>query len=119
MPGASSEKRKDWQGPVRADQACDKSRISHSDAQYFGPSLKDARVALACRPISYPSREPAWHAFSLMPGETPIDRRNKALFAMFMLTGVRVSAMASLTLGHLNLVEGCVFQDWRDVDTEF
>ena len=102
-----------------ADQPGYKSRISHSDAHYFGPSLKDARIAQARRPIPYPSSEQVLHAFKLMPNQTSINRRDKALFAMFMLTGARVAAMASLTLGHVDLVEGCVFQDGRDVDTKF
>lgn len=102
-----------------ADRPGYKSHISHSDAEYFGPSLKDARVAHARRPIPSPTGEQALHAFRQMPDLTVTDRRNKALFALMMLTGARIAAAASLTLGHVDLVEGCVFQDGRDVDTKF
>ena len=72
-----------------ADQAGYKQRIRHSDADYFNMDAKGQRVASAVRDTPYPSMEMARHAFSYMPEETEIDRRNKALFAFFMLTGAR------------------------------
>lgn len=102
-----------------ADRPGYKSRIRHSDAEYFGPSMKDARIARARRPIPAASAAQTMHAFQQMPTLTAIDRRNKALFALMMLTGARVSAVASLTVGHVNLVDGSIFQDGRDIDTKF
>lgn len=96
-----------------------KSRISYSDAEYFNLNAKDARIAHASREIAYPTMEQCRHAFSLMPEATLIDRRNKALFAFLMLTGARDGAIASLTLHRIDLIEGCVHQDARDVKTKF
>lgn len=101
-----------------ADQPGFKSRISHSDVAYFNNSRKGRRVAHAKRPVPYPSMDQALHAFQAMPERDKFERRDKALFAFFMLTGARDGAVASLLLKHLNLFDGHAFQDPRDVATE-
>ncbi|SFR45028.1 Phage integrase family protein [Litoreibacter janthinus] len=95
-----------------------KSRIRHSDADYFNMDAKGARVAGTSRETPYPSMEMARHAFSYMPEVTDIDRRNKALFAFLMLTGARDGAVASLRLNHINMFDKCVYQDAREVKTK-
>ena len=101
-----------------AGQSGYKSRISYADAEYFNNNMKNARVAHARRDVAFPSMEQAFHAFQAMPNSTDIERRDKALFAFFMLTGARDGAVASLKLKHINLFEGSVFQDGRDVQTK-
>ena len=101
-----------------ADQPGFKSRVSYSDAEYFNNALKAARVAHAKRPIPYPTMEQALHAFQAMPEGDKYERRDKALFAFFMLTGARVGAASTLMLRHVNLFDGHVFQDPRDVATK-
>lgn len=96
-----------------------KSRISYSDSEYFNLNTKDARIAHAERETPYPTLEQCRHAFTLMPSATPIERRNKALFAFLMLTGARDGAVASLHLKHVDLAQACVYQDARDVRTKF
>lgn len=96
-----------------------KSRIAYADAEYFNLNAKDARVAHAERDVPYPSMEQCRHAFAQMPGATPLQQRDKALFAFLMLTGARDGAIASLRLKHIDLVQGCVYQDARDVKTKF
>lgn len=101
-----------------ADQSGYKQRIRHSDADYFNMDAKGQRVAKTVRETPYPSMEMARHAFNFMPENTEIDLRNKALFAFFMLTGARDGAVASLRLKHINLIDGCVYQDAREVNTK-
>lgn len=101
-----------------ADQSGYKSRIRHSDADYFNMDAKGARVASASRETPYPSMEMARHAFSYMPETTGIERRNKAMFAFFMLTGARDGAVSSLRIKHINMFDGCVYQDAREVRTK-
>ncbi len=96
-----------------------KSRITYADAEYFNLNAKDARVAHAERDAPYPTMEQCAHAFAQMPNVNDIERRNKALFAFLMLTGARDGAIASLRLKRVDLVEGCVYQDARDVKTKF
>ena len=59
------------------------------------------------------------HVISTMPTDTEIERRNRALVAFTLLTGARDSAIASMKLKHVDLVEGCVYQDAREVQTKF
>lgn len=96
-----------------------KSRISYSDTEYLRNNRKDARVAHTARDKQYPTVEAAFHAFQAMPEGSEFQKRDKALFAFFMLTGARVGAVASLRLKHIDLFNGRVFQDGRDVDTKF
>ena len=95
-----------------------KSRISYSDTEYFNNNAKDARVAHAQRDIPFPSMQQAAHAFQAMPEGSELERRDKALFAFLMLTGARDGAVASLRLKHINLFDGSVFQDARQVKTK-
>lgn len=95
-----------------------KSKLDYRHAAYFNNNAKDARVAHAKREIRFPSMEQCNHAFSNMPNATMIDRRNRAIFAMLMLTGARDGALASLRLKHVDLIEGQVFQDAREVRTK-
>ena len=60
----------------------------------------------------------ARHAFNLMPEDTEADLRNKAIFAFLMLTGARDGAVSSLRLKHVNMIDGCVYQDAREVRTK-
>lgn len=53
-----------------------------------------------------------------MATQTEVQRRDKAIFALVMITGARGSAVASLRLKHVNLVDGFVYQDGREVDTK-
>lgn len=101
-----------------ADQSGYKSRIRHSDADYFNMDAKGQRIASATRETPYPSMEMARHAFNYMPEATDMERRNKALFAFLMLTGARDGAVASLRLKHINMIDGCVYQDAREVKTK-
>lgn len=96
-----------------------KSRISYSDADYFSLSDKDVAIATARREKAFPTIAQVEHVLSVMPYETPLQRRDRALIAMAMLTGARVGALASLRLGDVD-VENCyVDQDARHVRTKF
>lgn len=96
-----------------------KSRIDYSDAEYFNLSEKDVRTAAASRPIPFPTLAQIKHVLAHMPAETPIEQRDRALIAFTLLTGARDSAIASLSLKHVNLTDESLFQDARDVATKF
>lgn len=96
-----------------------KSRLSYSDADYFNLSEKDCRVATASRPRPVPTLEQLHHVLESMPADSLIDRRNRAIFAFILLTGARDSAVASFRLKHVDLANGWVFQDAREVKTKF
>lgn len=96
-----------------------KSRLKYCDADYFNLSDKDTRVATARREQAFPTLEQVRHVISLMPSESDIERRNRALLAFTLLTGARDGAIASLKLKHVDLLAGSVYQDARDVKTKF
>lgn len=54
-----------------------------------------------------------------MPFNSDIERRNRALIAITLLTGARDNAIASMKIKHVDLAEGSVFQDAREVQTKF
>jgi integrase len=96
-----------------------KSRLQYSDADYFNLSEKDVRVATARREQAGPTLDQVKHVIAMMPADSEIERRNRALIAFTLLTGARDSAIASMKLKHVNLVAGCVDQDAREVQTKF
>ena len=102
-----------------ADKPGYKSRLQYSDAEYFNLSEKDTRVATARRERATPTLEQVKHVIALMPGNTDIERRNRALVAFTLMTGARDSALASMKLKHVDLAASSVFQDAREVDTKF
>jgi len=102
-----------------AREAGYKSRINYSDTEYFNLSDKDTRVANAKRKKPVPSLEQIIHVLENMPERTDIEKRNRALIAFTLLTGARDSAIASLKIKHVNLIEKSVFQDAREVKTKF
>lgn len=102
-----------------ADQPGYKRRISYSDADYFNLSEKDSRIAKAVREKPSPTLEQVHHVLSVMPHTTDIERRDRALIAFVLLTGVRDGALASLKLKHVDLIQGRLDQDAREVNTKF
>ncbi len=96
-----------------------KSRVRYTDAEYFNLSDKDTRIATAKRHQNFPTLEQIKHVISRMPIGNEIERRNRALVAFTLLTGARDSAIASLKLKHVDLIDGCVNQDAREVKTKF
>jgi integrase len=59
------------------------------------------------------------HVINKMPNGTEIEKRNCALIAFTLLTGARDSAIASMKLKHVDITEGRVYQDAREVKTKF
>lgn len=96
-----------------------KSRLQYSDAEYFNLSDKDTRIATTQREQKAPTLEQIKHVISTMPHQTDIERRNRALIALTILTGARDSAIASMKLKHVDLIGNCVNQDAREVNTKF
>jgi integrase len=96
-----------------------KSLISYSDAEYFNLSAKETRVAKARREERVPTLEQIRHVIHMMPASTEIERRDQALIAFTILTGARDRATASLKLKHIDVHQGRVNQDARQVNTKF
>ena len=96
-----------------------KSRISYSDADYFNLSVKETRIAKATRPARLPTLEQIRHVVRSMPVTTDIERRDQALIAFAILTGARDGAIASFKVRHIDIEEGQIDHDARDVNSKF
>jgi integrase len=102
-----------------ADQSGYRSRIRHSDAEYFNMAANDAAIATAKREKRAPDLAQVHHVIDALKAETPFEKRARAILAFALLTGARDDAMASLSLGHVDMIKREVFQDARDVRTKF
>src|SRR5262245_36706471 len=96
-----------------------RSRLSYSDADYFNLSEKETRIAKAHREPRVPTIAQIEHVIRTMPTTSDIEQRNRALIAFVLLTGARDNAVASFKLKHVDLAEGKVIQDAREVRTKF
>lgn len=95
-----------------------KSKIAYADADYFNLSEKDVRIAKATREKPVPTLEQVHHVLDSMPAGSDIELRNRALIALALLTGARAAALASFKLKHIDLEQGCIYQDAREVRTK-
>lgn len=96
-----------------------RSRVRASDAEYFNLSRRDEAEARAAPARPAPSIKQATRALEMMPATTPREMRDKALFALLCLTGIRISALISLRLKHVDLADKSVTQNPREVATKF
>lgn len=95
-----------------------KSRIRPADARFFQLSNRDRRLASE-RPLKpTPTVEQVRHVILSMPAATDLEKRDRALIAMILLTGIRVSAAITLKLKHVR-ADGSIFQDAKEVKTKF
>ena len=95
-----------------------RSRLRYADAEYFNPSDKDSRIASARRERPYPTLEQIRHVLQVMPTQSDVERRDRALIAFTLLTGARDTALASIRLKHVDLITGRLDQDARQVNTK-
>lgn len=96
-----------------------KSKIHVSDVGYFNLSDKENRAAKAKTLRKFPTPEQVRQVIRAMPVHNEIALRNRALVAFVILTGIRVQALASLKIKHVDLGQKLVIQDPREVKTKF
>lgn len=101
-----------------AYQAGYKSRINLLDLAYFNISEKDIRMAKTKAFKEFPTLEQIGKVLSLMPGKTDTQKRDRALIAFTILSGMRDRAVVSLKLKHVNLNKEVIHQDAREVKTK-
>jgi integrase len=92
---------------------------SEPGAAHFNLSVKETRIAKTLRPERVPTLEQIRHVIRSMPGDTEVQRRDRALIAFTILTGARDGAIASLKLARIDIDAGHVDQDARQVKTKF
>jgi site-specific recombinase XerD len=96
-----------------------RGRMARTDADYFKPSRRDEAIARAPRQMPVATVEQIRTMVIAMPRATAVERRNRALVAITIVTGARDNATASVRLKHLDLDDCQLFQDARDMRTKF
>src|SRR5262249_12919753 len=96
-----------------------RSHMAPADAEYFALSDKEVRIAKADFERPVPTVEQIRHVLESMPANTDVELRNRAVVAFTLLTGARDGAIASLKIKHIDVVDGKVEQDAREVRTKF
>ena len=95
-----------------------KSRIETNAIAYFNLSEKDIRAATSSPTKPSPTMEQLKGVLTSMPLENVLERRNRAVFALLMMTGIRDNAAASLLLGHVDIYRQMIVQDPKTVRTK-
>ena len=96
-----------------------RGRMVRTDADYFRPSRRDEAIARAPRQLPVATVDQIRAMVTAMAATTPVERRNRALVAITIVTGARDNATASVRLKHLDLDDCQLFQDARDMRTKF
>ena len=102
-----------------ADQPGYRSKVLYSDAAYFSPSRRMAKAARGGTWKPHPSLEQARHALHLMPSETIVQRRDRAILATLLLTAARDGALITLRLRNVDLVDAGVHFAGPEIETKF
>lgn len=102
-----------------AYQPDNKRKIHLPDIAYFSLSDKETRIAKTPKYKRVPTLEQIRSVLAIMPTDSEIVLRNRAIIAFTILTGVRNSALISLKLRHVHLDEYLVVQDPSEVKTKF
>ncbi len=96
-----------------------KRKICLSDIAYLNLLDKDVQIARSSKSKRFPTVNQILRVIKNMPADTEIQKRNRALIAFLILTGIRVNAVVSIKLKHIFLEEGYVEQDPNEVKTKF
>ena len=98
-----------------------KSKIHIPDVEYLNPAIKDATAAKAPKLRDFPSLEQIRAAIDAAPVATVVQRRNRALLAFAILTGMRDRALVSVSLRDVDLSKKppLVRQEPGRVETKF
>jgi integrase len=96
-----------------------KSRIRITDIEYFNLSDKEVRAAKQPALKRFPTLEQIRKVVCSMSTETVVQRRDRAVAAFTIVTGMRDNAVASLRLKHVDLERELVVQDPQEVRTKF
>ncbi|MFH1831756.1 MAG: site-specific integrase [bacterium] len=96
-----------------------KQKIRPDDINYFKLSDKDIQIAKSAATKRVPTLNQLELVVKGMPSETEIQKRDKAVFALLILTGCRVKALSSLKLKHISIEDERIEQHPQEVQTKF
>lgn len=87
--------------------------------EYFSPSRElGALASVSTTERFIPSLKQLRDLITAMPHDSFVQRRDRAILAFLTLSGVRISALLSLQIQHIDLENRSIFQDARMVQTK-
>lgn len=95
-----------------------KSKIGNNAIAYFNLSEKDIRAATSSPTKPSPTMDQLKRVLASMPLGTVLEKRDRTVFALLMMTGIRDNAAASPLLGHVDIDRLMIVQDPRSVRTK-
>lgn len=95
-----------------------KKSIDVRDADYFKLSSREAKIAVTRFDKPSPTVEQMRMVIFAMPADTDLQKRDRALVALELLTGARVKAVITLKLKHVRYDGRGIDQDAREVETK-
>jgi site-specific recombinase XerC len=93
--------------------------ISLHDIAYLNLSRGEERQARTSKPKDYPSVEEFRRAIMAMPGASTLERRDRAVMALLLQTGIRDAALTGVKMRDVDIRRNFVFQDPRHAPTKF
>lgn len=96
-----------------------KRKINLLDIEYLSLSDNETRAAKSSGYKPFPTLEQIKRVIKAISTQTEVKRRNQALIAFTLLTGMRDGAIASLKIKHIDLEREHIRQDPREVNTKF
>lgn len=96
-----------------------KSKVKCEAIDFMNLSEKAIRSANAPRDREYPTLAMIEAAIELMPYETGVHKRDRALIALLAMTAIRVTAITTLKLKHFDRRRRLIIQQPDEVKTKF
>lgn len=94
-------------------------KANRDHADYFNATRETVRKAGARMPTTGPSIDQVRRVVAAVEGDGAVARRNRAVIAFILLTGIRDGAVIGLKLRHLDMENETVVQDPREIHTKF
>ena len=98
-----------------------KKFIQYNDIQYLNLSnAEEAKLRTNNSYIEFPSLKQCIEVLNAMPNNQLLEKRNRAMFATLVLSGARIEALSSLSIGSVNINKNLIKQNAKDgVKTKF
>jgi integrase/recombinase XerD len=95
-----------------------RGKIRVNDLTFFHLDKEQRKIAASTEPRKWLEIEKYLEVIKQMPFETPVQKRNKAMLVLFVLTGARISALISAQIKHIDIAEKTFNQLPNEVNTK-
>ncbi len=89
------------------------------DVAYLRATIAERNACQTTRIVEFPSVLQSLEAFRSMPNRSDLDLEARAIFGLLASTGIRIGAVRTLRLKHVDIVRRLIHQDPTEVETKF